>query len=441
MYDSFTADLEKDNAEEGDKQKSYEELKATKEEELAKLEESLTSETKTEAERTKEVADDKAMRDTTQEQLAADEDFFKSTKEKCEEKAKHWAQRSRLRKQEIDAISKAVEILDSDEAKSTFEESTKFLQLSAVVHRKKGDKHSKAYQKLRSLATKFHSLKLAQIAVSVKSKSGGHFDDVIAMIDKMIGELREEEQDDIAHRDRCENKQNKNKIDKEDAEYTKEKAEKEIERLTEAIEAKQKEIEDLEKKMEDITKEKEEIKEQREKETEEFKKAQKADEDAIKLLQEAKNKLTEYYRDTKAFVQVEEKPQPETNWQGGDYKGSKGEARGVIAIIDMLQEDLKKELKSQGQDEIDAQTKYEAERLSLTRAYRAAEKSKAECKVEKAELGDKKQDQIEIKEKAEEDSKTEEALSEPRISLPVLVPRMTLRCLSSETAVDVAGQR
>merc|ERR1719230_148734 len=44
MYDSFTADLEKDNADEADKQKSYEELKATKEEELEKLETSLTSE-------------------------------------------------------------------------------------------------------------------------------------------------------------------------------------------------------------------------------------------------------------------------------------------------------------------------------------------------------------------------------------------------------------
>merc|ERR1719353_2392195 len=53
MYDSFTSDLEKDNADEGSRQKSFEELKATKERELGTLESSLQSETKSDAERTK----------------------------------------------------------------------------------------------------------------------------------------------------------------------------------------------------------------------------------------------------------------------------------------------------------------------------------------------------------------------------------------------------
>merc|ERR1712019_21522 len=41
MYDAFTGDLEKDNAEEAEAQKSFEELMATKRQELATLEDTL----------------------------------------------------------------------------------------------------------------------------------------------------------------------------------------------------------------------------------------------------------------------------------------------------------------------------------------------------------------------------------------------------------------
>jgi len=294
MYDSFTSDLEKDNAEEGERQKAFEELKATKDKELATLESSLQSESKSDAERTKSVADDKAMRDETKDQLAADEAFFTETKEACSKKANMWATRSRLRSQELAGINKAIEILNSDEAKKSFEESQSFLQISSAVH-SRGDHATRAaaYKRLRSLATQHHSLQLAQIATAVKTK--GHFDDVIAMIDKMIVSLREEEQDDIAHRDRCENKQNANKGAKEDAEHVKEKAEEAIERLDADIETKKEEIKSLGEKMGEIKKEMQENREKREDETAEFKKEQKADAESIELLEKAKAELGKFY--------------------------------------------------------------------------------------------------------------------------------------------------
>jgi len=41
-------------------------------------------------------------------------------------------------------------------------------------------------------------------------RTGGHFDKVIATIDKMIANLRQEGQDDIDHRDRCQRAEDKN---------------------------------------------------------------------------------------------------------------------------------------------------------------------------------------------------------------------------------------
>jgi len=405
MYDSFTSDLEKENGEEAEKQKAHEELMATKKKELNTLQESLEDETKSESEMNKDVADDKAMRDDTREQLASDEKFFAATKASCSKKATQWAQRSRLRSQELAGLDEAIKILNSDKAKKTFEEASKFLQISADAHSTATPAvRAKAYNKLRSLATNFHSLTLAQIAVAVKTK--GHFDDVIVMIDKMITTLREEEAEDIAHRDRCEGKENNNKNSKEDAEHAKSKAKAAIERLDQAIKDKQGEIKEIEETMKKTKKTMEDMTDARNKETEAFKKAVKADNDSIDLLNKAKDALYKFYR--QSFLQG---PKPNTNWEDGDYKGSQGEARGVVGILNMLIEDLEKEIKSAGQDEIDAQSEYEEDFNALIQNQRASAKAKTTAEGEEADLKSQKQDQEDAKDEAQDDIDNEVALA------------------------------
>merc|ERR1712008_624776 len=80
MYDAFTADLEKDNAEEAEKQKAFEEFMKTKKAEQATLELTLEKQEDAKAKKTKLLADSKTDRDDTKEQLAADEEFFEDTK-------------------------------------------------------------------------------------------------------------------------------------------------------------------------------------------------------------------------------------------------------------------------------------------------------------------------------------------------------------------------
>merc|ERR1719265_2313412 len=87
MYDAFTADLEKDNAEEADKQKAFEELMATKKQEQETLEATLEKQEHDSANKTKELSDSKITRDDTEKQLKADEVFFEDTKSGCKAKA------------------------------------------------------------------------------------------------------------------------------------------------------------------------------------------------------------------------------------------------------------------------------------------------------------------------------------------------------------------
>merc|ERR1719265_415387 len=133
MYDAFTADLESKNADQALRQKTYEELTATKDSELNTLKSTLSKKKETLGEDTKTMTDSSIERDETQAQLKADEKFFEETKLSCKNQADAWAERSRLRTEELAGINKAVEILTSDEAAATFGRATSMLLQSSPI--------------------------------------------------------------------------------------------------------------------------------------------------------------------------------------------------------------------------------------------------------------------------------------------------------------------
>merc|ERR1719321_455149 len=90
MYDAFTSDIEKNNAEEADAQKAFEELMATKKQEQETLETTLKKQESYSAHKTKELADSKVSRDDTIAQVDADEKFFEETKQGCATTARRW---------------------------------------------------------------------------------------------------------------------------------------------------------------------------------------------------------------------------------------------------------------------------------------------------------------------------------------------------------------
>merc|ERR1719158_2060532 len=171
MYDAFTSDLEKDNANEADAQKSFEEIMATKRQELATLEGTLQKQETDAAAKTKKLSESEVLLDDTTAQLKADEKFFEDTKQACQTKASEWSVRTRLRTEELNGMQLAIKILSSDDAKKTFKASTTtFVQLAAISkHQESSGSRSKAYSQLKSLATMFKSRSLAKIAVEVKS--------------------------------------------------------------------------------------------------------------------------------------------------------------------------------------------------------------------------------------------------------------------------------
>jgi len=394
MYDSFSANLETANAEEADKRKAYEELHATSLQEHATLTATLEAKTKEHADATKDLADNKVLLEETKVQLAADEKFFDETKAGCKAKAAEWAERTRLRTEELHGMEKAVEILEGGAETFGGAFSSAFLQISAsknVVKAKMDKSRSAAYAKLKGLARKHGGLRLAFLAAELGS--GGHFDKVIKMIDRMIADLRIEEQEDIKARDRCQLEENKLKNEEEDLDRNIKKKGEEKERLNNAKGEVKDKIEGVEGDITNTNSALDEALDQRNEENDEFKKALKDDVDAVALIEMAIGALTKFYTDNKlpvALVQKEpeytEDPDKAPDASFGDGSKRKSETGGIIAILSMLKEDLEKEIATARAAEAKDQADYESERSDLTDTLNAQESTKNTLEGEKADL-------------------------------------------------------
>jgi len=382
MYDAFTADLEKDNAEEATQQKNHEGLMATKKEELATLEATLQKQETDEAQKTKQLAEDEVLRDDTTAQLAADETFFEDTKNAAQAKSTEWSTRTRLRTEELAGMEGAIEILTG--GSQVFQEATTtFLQLKAV-HTHQSGNH--AYIAIKALAGKYQTSGLARLVAVMKT--GGHFDKVMIMIDQMMALLRKEEQSDIEHRDRCENNQNANTNQLADAESAIANTDKKLARLDRTKDNKIQELDAVRGEIDSSNDALAKMLEMRNEDHAEFVRALKMDSEAVNLIGMAIVRLSKYYKENKIPLSLVQQPTysedpnkaPETSFSGSNKR--QGESTGIVAILEMIKEDLQKEMKAGRADDAKAQAEYEKQSGSLQESLDAQKET--EVSLEKA---------------------------------------------------------
>merc|ERR1719345_31041 len=246
--------------------------------------------------KTKHLSESEVLLDDTVTNLGNDEQFFADTKEACKAKATEWSVPVQMRTEELNGMQVAIRILSSGDAKKTFKKSTTtFVQLSAVSKQEElSAARNNAYGKLKVLATTLHSRNVAKIAVEVKT--GGHFDKVIAMVDDMISVLRKEEQDDIEHRDRCENGQNANANKLADLKSAIKKTAASLKRMGNTKKDLQGQVKDLDSEIAETKNTMAETLKMRNKEVSEFRQATKDDTDAAGLLKQAIVALSKYYQ-------------------------------------------------------------------------------------------------------------------------------------------------
>jgi len=325
-------------------------LKAAKDAEIAAGKQQVDTKTQELATTDEKNAQAKEDLEDTRNTLSADEEFLLMLKEKCSVTDEEWEERQKTRQTEMQACSKALAVLSSDDAhdlfKNTFNPNS-FLQTSAAT-----EKRSKAYNVLMAA----HSPRLSAMASRVRLDA---FTKVKKAIDDMITQLGKEKEDEIKHKDFCTDELNQNQLQTEKKEREKADLEAKIEDLELTIKTLTEQIAQLKAEIAELQVQMKRAGEDREKENKEFQQTVADQRASVVLLSKALEILQGFY-DKAAMLQQRQEPAGPPPPPGFKEYKKNPQSSGVMAMITQIIEDSKameaEAIKAEGS----AQSAYEA---------------------------------------------------------------------------------
>merc|ERR1719160_1997273 len=384
MYDTFSMNLEKATEVEAVAYKNYESIIGVKENEMTELVAEREKKDGEKANAEKIMADSMQDLDDTKVTLKEDSELFDLIKTACSAKADEWMELKRAHTEEMAGIKKALAILTGDEAKALFGNTTKpetFLQIGSEIDEDSNTSpKAKAYKVLKTLATKSQSLRLAEMAATLRL--GGHFDAVIVEIEKMMATLKQEEKDDIDQRHWCKEETFKNEQEASRYEYKIELVDAKITKLSTRLFELESTLGQTVTNILNTKQEIEKMEDTRKEEHATFNQGKADNEGAIKLLGMAIEAMSSYHKNTGLIQQSPEDKLKELGMPTEgftDAKKNEGESKGIVGIMQLIVEDLQEDIEKMTKEEVEAQKDYEEE---LT----AAKKLMEELKVKRTNV-------------------------------------------------------
>jgi len=376
MKDEMAADLKETISGEAEAKASFTNLIASKKQEMDSAGKAVEEKTGRIGELAVSIVQAEADLKDTQEAMDEDTKFKATLAASCATKSKEWDARSKIRAEEIQAISETIEMLNGDDALELFKKtlpSASFIQL-ATMTRSQQRRVGSILRKLVARDTK-HALNLHMMLVALKS--GGGFDKVVSMIDGMIAALATEQSDDDNKKDFCNKEihateQEEKVIQGEVSDISSDIEEKEdrLETVKAEIAALQKGVADLDKSVATAT-------EQRKEEHIEYADTSASNQAALELIAMAKNRMNKFYAPSQykaaptttessspyGFIQLSSRvlradPGPAPATFDGEYKKSESSG-GVMGMMDQMIKDVELDIQEGKHDEADAQKDYE----------------------------------------------------------------------------------
>jgi len=374
MEQTFEQNLEDAEDKEQKALDDYTELKDSKTDQLTEAEDALNKMDGENGAKGQSKEDSETERDALTTQRTNDENYIQATATDLATKKGEWKDRQIMRAGEIEAINKAVSILHSDDARDMFKSSYKsqgfFLQVTA------SSKSSSAGAILASAAKRSGDKRMAALAKSLETQTpnesmatGSHFDEVIAAIDDMVETLKSEEEIDLENKEVCEK-------DRADDTRTAVKAARTMDERSDTVTELKNDIAEIVKtiaenvaEIKSITEELDTAQTLRNDEHTEWEAANRDDGAAAELVDRAKTVLSDFYSDNGlVFVQKkkmepvvagEAPPPPPSTWEA-PYGGKTGESQGIVAILEMIHEDILKDQTKGKADEDKAEETFQA---------------------------------------------------------------------------------
>merc|ERR1719353_63844 len=349
MNETFESNLSASQKEEMANQKAYEDLKAAKEEEIAAGQHQLDTKTQELAEADEKNAQSKQDIEDTKASLTADEQFLMMLKEKCSMTDSEWEERQKTRQLEMEAVSKALAVLSSDDAHDLFTKTfnPSLVQTEASMHT---ERRTQASKLLSVVAQKLENPRLATLAVRVRLDS---FTRVKKAMDDMVNDLLKEKADEIKHKDFCVAEFNKNEQQTENKVRAKADVKAKIEDLRQTKKELAEAIDKLKSEIKEAQKQLKRAGDDRKKENKEFQMTIADQRATQKLLTAAINILKGFYAKKAAFVQA-------TQPAGFEAYKKNAAAGGVMGMIQQIINDAKAMEAEAIRSEEDATKAYEA---------------------------------------------------------------------------------
>merc|ERR1719271_2141931 len=224
MLEEMEGDLATAKKDEATAASGFEELSAAKEAEIASATSAIESKTKRSGEVAVEVVQTQDDMEDTQEEVAETSAFIGDLAAQCAEKKGDWAERQKMRAEEISAISEAIKVLNDDDALDLFKKTVPSMVQTGMQFLQKSSKSDVALRAkglLMSLMQtgRAHTTELSLMAASLKSKAVD-FSKITAQIDGMIEVLGKEQADDDTQKAFCDEEFTKSAAEKKETEDT-----------------------------------------------------------------------------------------------------------------------------------------------------------------------------------------------------------------------------
>jgi len=358
MKETFETDLAAAQKDELTSQKAYEDLKAAKETEIAAGQAQVETKTGELADTNEQNAQAKTDKEDTIATLSADEQFLMNLKEKCSLTDKEFEERLKTRQLEMQAVSKAMAVLSSDDARDLQSSTFGFTQTGSMTNLKSA-RRTAASKLLADLARKYNNPHLMTLAMKVRLDA---FEKVKQAIDDMITELQKQQEDEIKQKDFCvgglnENEKQTNQKEREKTDLTDliEDLTMQIEELANAIATLKAEVGEMQVQMKRAG-------ENREKENKEFQQTVADQRSTQILLNKALNVLKSFYEKAALALLQKSKQEPAGPPPPPGFKAYKKNAAagGVMGMIQQIINDAKAMEAEAIAGEEEAQSAYEA---------------------------------------------------------------------------------
>jgi len=406
--------------------KIFNDLKAAKLKEIAAATRAIEKKTQRSGELAVKIVEGKNDTEDTKDALSEDEQFQLNLRRDCATKEKEQNERVKIRAEEIQALSETIKILNDDDALDLFNKTMKKPRSVALLQEQSTMKSvaQKAHNIISGVSKVVRSVGLDLISLALRGKKVD-FSKVLKMIDDMVVVLENEQNEDDEHREYC-NKEFDTSDDKkkeiqrriEDLTHEKEEAQNASAMLAKEIAALQAGIKALDKSVMEAT-------EQRKNEHAEFVSTSANNQAALDLIAFAKNRLNKFYNPKMykappprelteeervysnfggevataaptgiagtdigkaTFLQIHRGAPPPPPETFGAYSKKSAESGGVMAMIDLLSNDLKKEMTVASTEEKNSQEDYEElmadsqkKRAADTKSITTKEQAKAEA--------------------------------------------------------------